>query len=65
MPELIADGETGILCDSIEAMGAAIDIVDRIDPLACRRRAEQLFSIETARDNYLRLYERRLSGDCW
>jgi len=65
MPELIADRETGILCDSIDAMQAAIDQVDKIDALACRDRAANLFSIATARDNYQKLYLRRMSGESW
>lgn len=65
MPELIADGETGILCDSIDAMQAAIDQVSGIDASACRERAINLFSIATARNNYQKLYLRRMSGDSW
>ncbi len=65
MPELIADGETGILCDSIDAMRDAVDRVGEISAHACRERAVNLFSIETTRDNYQKLYQRRISGQTW
>jgi UDP-glucose:tetrahydrobiopterin glucosyltransferase len=46
--EIVADGETGFLVppDDVAAMAAAIEGIDTIDRAACRRRAEQHYSLE-------------------
>ena len=44
MPELIIDGVTGFLCNNEAEMLAAINKVDTLSPLKCRKHAEQYFS---------------------
>jgi glycosyltransferase involved in cell wall biosynthesis len=58
VPEVIQDGETGYLVSSIEEMTEAIQNIDKIDRKACRKRVEELFSVEKMVRGYLRVYER-------
>ncbi len=57
VPEVVADGVTGYVVDSVQEMVAALDRLYRISPEACRRRVEQNFSIERMADDYLAAYE--------
>jgi glycosyltransferase involved in cell wall biosynthesis len=57
VPEVVADGVTGYVVDSLQEMVAALDRVYRISPEACRRRVEQNFSVERMTDDYLAAYE--------
>ena len=56
--EIVADGETGRLCDSFEELVAAIDEVEDMDPEACRRRVVDRFSVAAMVDGYEELYRR-------
>ncbi len=56
LPEIVEDGVTGILVDSVEEMAHAVVLVEHIDPAACRRRAENLYSASRMADDYERLY---------
>jgi glycosyltransferase involved in cell wall biosynthesis len=60
MPELIEDGVTGFLVDTVEQAVAAIERVGEIDRAACRRRVAERFSIDRMADDYLALYRRVL-----
>ncbi|HTG39141.1 glycosyltransferase, partial [Sphingomonas sp.] len=62
MPELIEDGVTGFLVDSIEQAAAAVEHVDSIDRAACRRAVEARFSVGRMADDYIALYRRILGG---
>jgi glycosyltransferase involved in cell wall biosynthesis len=44
--EVVEDGVTGIICDDPSELPAAIAEVGRIDPLACRRRVMDRFSVD-------------------
>jgi glycosyltransferase involved in cell wall biosynthesis len=56
LPEIVEDGVTGFLVNSVEEMAAAIRKVDAIDPEACRATAERRFSKERMVQDYFRLY---------
>ncbi len=56
-PEVIDDGITGFLCDSEDEMVEAVARIPQIDRTACRRSAEERFSIRRMADNYLALIE--------
>lgn len=56
MPELIEDGVTGFLVDSVEDAIAAVDRVSSIDRAACRRAAAERFSVDRMADRYVALY---------
>lgn len=57
LPEIIRDGETGFIVDSIEN---AIDAVERLpgmSPAACRRNVEERFTVGHMTDGYEAVYE--------
>jgi glycosyltransferase involved in cell wall biosynthesis len=56
MPELIDDGVTGFLVDSVDAAVDAINRVDEIDRAACRAAASARFTVDIMADRYLGLY---------
>lgn len=51
-PEIIKDGETGFICDSIHGMAEAVAKIGDIDRKACRRHVEKNFSYTTMVDSY-------------
>ena len=56
MPELIVDGVTGFLVDSVEEAVAAVARLPQIDRAACRAHVAAHFSVERMADAYLELY---------
>jgi glycosyltransferase involved in cell wall biosynthesis len=56
LPEIVEDGRTGFLVDSVDAMVAAMGEVGRISPAECRAVAEQRFSRERMVAGYFDLY---------
>lgn len=55
-PEVVADGETGFVCDTVEEMVAAVDRIGAIDRYACRAHVERNFSPAAMADGYERIY---------
>lgn len=60
-PEIVADGETGVLVNSVDEAVERFTEVTNIDRLRCRSIAEGRFSVETMTAGYLEVYE-RLAG---
>ena len=58
MPELIEDGITGFLVDSLDEANQAIERVDEIDRSRIRRAVADRFSVDRMADDYLTLYRR-------
>jgi glycosyltransferase involved in cell wall biosynthesis len=58
VPEVVQEGETGYVVDSVEGMVKAIGAIDKIGRQATRRRAETLFSLEKMSQGYLKVYAR-------
>jgi glycosyltransferase involved in cell wall biosynthesis len=56
MAELIDDGVTGFLVESLDAAVAAIDRIGEIDRAACRAAISARFTIDIMADRYLDLY---------
>jgi glycosyltransferase involved in cell wall biosynthesis len=56
MPELIDDGVTGFLFDSLDAAVDAIDRIDEIDRASCRAAVSARITVDLMADKYLRLY---------
>ena len=56
MPELIEDGVTGFLVDTVDAAVAAVARVGELDRAACRARVAERFSVDRMADRYLALY---------
>jgi len=61
LPEIIRDGETGWLVDSVDEAAEAVKRLDRIDPAVCRRNIETRFSAPVMARGYERVYE-KLAG---
>lgn len=60
-PEVIKDGVTGYLCDSEDELVEAVRRISSIDRGACRRSAEDEFSVEAMTNGYLLAIERLVS----
>jgi glycosyltransferase involved in cell wall biosynthesis len=56
MPELIEDGVTGFLVDSLDAAVDAINRIGEIDRAACRAAVSARFTVDLMADRYLGLY---------
>jgi glycosyltransferase involved in cell wall biosynthesis len=60
VPELVADGVTGLLADSAESLAAAAGHLDYIDRAQCRRHVAERFSLARMVDGYEAIYRRAL-----
>ncbi len=63
MPELIADGKTGFIADTVDEAIASVARIDEIDRAACRRHVERHFTVERMVDDYLKVYRTVLETD--
>jgi glycosyltransferase involved in cell wall biosynthesis len=61
LPEIVVDGVTGFLCDTVDEAVAKVPLLTGIDRRACRARVEREFSIERMIDRYLDAYARAVS----
>jgi glycosyltransferase involved in cell wall biosynthesis len=62
VPEVVADGQTGVVVSSVEEMAAAVDRVGGLDPRVMRQRVQGRFSAEAMITGYERIYQRVLAG---
>ena len=60
-PEVIADGQTGFLCKSVDECVAAVGRIGEIDRQACREHVEAYFSLKRMVDDYEAVYQTLLS----
>lgn len=56
--QIVEPGLTGYLHDEVADLAEAVGRIDRIDRTACRRAAEERFSMARMVDDHVRLYER-------
>lgn len=65
-PEVVLDGVTGFVCDTLDEMVAAVERTGDIDPRACRHRVEETFSATSMTDGYEAVYRQALDrrGAC-
>jgi glycosyltransferase involved in cell wall biosynthesis/quercetin dioxygenase-like cupin family protein len=56
MPEVVADGETGFLVNTVDEAVDAVARVPKVERAACRRRVEEHFSVDRMVDRYLDIY---------
>lgn len=56
VPEIIVNGKTGFVVDSMDAMIEAVGLIDHVDPRECRRHVRNHFSITCMAHKYLELY---------
>lgn len=61
-PEVIDDGESGFIVDTVEEAAAAIDRSAALSRKKVRKCFERRFTAERMADDYLTLYERLLRG---
>ena len=57
VPEIVRDGVTGFLADTVADGVAAVDRLGEIDRAACRADAEARFTVQRMTDQYLALYQ--------
>ncbi len=57
VPEVIAHGKTGFVCNSLEEMIEVIPDALKLDRQTCREYVVSRFSVETMTDEYERVYE--------
>jgi glycosyltransferase involved in cell wall biosynthesis len=57
-PEIITDGETGFLVNTVDEMVSAIAKIDTIDREAIRKYVEQNFSSQVMAKNYIEIYKK-------
>ena len=60
MPELITDGETGFLANSVAEAVEAVEKVNSISRRGCRESVEKRFSVDRMVEEYIRVYEKIL-----
>ncbi|MCX7592908.1 MAG: glycosyltransferase family 4 protein [Fischerella sp.] len=61
VPEIIANGRTGLICNSIEECVDAIHKVAELNRYACREHIEKHFSVQTMVDGYEAVYQQVLA----
>jgi glycosyltransferase involved in cell wall biosynthesis len=61
-PELIVDGKTGFLVETLDEMVAKIADLDTIDRQACRTRIETHFTREKMIDDYVQSYKTTIAN---
>jgi glycosyltransferase involved in cell wall biosynthesis len=62
VPEVLADGVTGLICDDPGELPAAIDAAGLLDPVACRAHVARNFTAERLARGYLRSYRTAIAG---
>ena len=62
LPELVREGETGFLVDTLQEAAAAVEQVGEIDPQACRANVQARFSAEVMAAGYEQVY-RKVIGE--
>ena len=60
VPEIVEDGKTGFVVDSLSEMIDAVGRIDSIDPRQCRRHVQNHFSITSMAYKYSELYQQIL-----
>jgi len=60
IPEIVVDGVTGFLCDSVDDAVRKVPLLSTLDRAACRARVEAEFTVERMIDRYLAAYARAL-----
>jgi glycosyltransferase involved in cell wall biosynthesis len=61
VPEIVVDGVTGFVCDSVESAAAKVPLLASLDRAACRARVEECFTVERMIDRYAAAYAQALA----
>ena len=62
VPEIVRDGETGFIVDTVEEMAEALEMAPHIDPWACREQVVQKFDAPVMAESYVRMYKAIVDG---
>lgn len=62
LPEVVQDGVTGFVVDTVSEMAAAVSRADAIDPRVCRAYVESKFTASRMADDYERVYAQVLAA---
>jgi glycosyltransferase involved in cell wall biosynthesis len=57
VPEIVIDGKTGFVVDSISRMIEAVKHINSIDPYVCRKHVQDNFSVISMTQKYIKLYQ--------
>ena len=57
VPEIVIDGKTGFVVDSMEEMAGAVEKIGAINPADCRNHIKDNFSVASMSGKYSKLYE--------
>jgi glycosyltransferase involved in cell wall biosynthesis len=57
VPEVVEDGATGFVRDTLDELVSCVGRIDAIDRGACRTRVERFYSAEAVVDGYLDIYQ--------
>jgi glycosyltransferase involved in cell wall biosynthesis len=63
VPEIIEDGKTGFIVESIEEAVSALDKVESLDRNVCRKRFEERFTAKRMAEEYIRVYQKLTSKE--
>jgi glycosyltransferase involved in cell wall biosynthesis len=63
MPEVVNNGKTGFLVNSVQEAISALKKIKEIDRLECRRWVENNFKVERMVDDYIKVYESILAKE--
>lgn len=63
LPEIVQDGQTGYLVNTVEEMAEAVGRLDAIQPHRCRQAVIERFSPQTMATAYLGIYQQLLDLD--
>ncbi|HEV3158062.1 MAG TPA: glycosyltransferase family 4 protein [Candidatus Baltobacteraceae bacterium] len=61
IPEIVVDGVTGFLCNTVEDAVQRVPALSTLDRLAARRHVETVFSVERMIDRYCEVYREALT----
>lgn len=62
IPEVVVDGVTGFVCDTLHDMVEAVEQITTIERRACRAHVEQLFSARVMVDRYEQAYRKLVTA---
>lgn len=62
VPEIVVDGKTGFVSDSLDDMIKSASYINRVDPLKCRKHIQNGFSMIHMTSQYSELYYQIING---
>jgi glycosyltransferase involved in cell wall biosynthesis len=58
VPEVVTDGETGFVCETVDKMAAAVERIPVLDRRSCREQCKVHFSAQSTVNAYLKIYKK-------